>query len=190
MWRGSRSTRGSGLRTTRQEQVTHKMANTAFRRVFLAVLPIGFGMGAAGLTTHGIFVELFLRLHPSPEIGVTVSPLAFSAWLFFTMGLSAFAAGVAAAWLECWQNAGRKLGGSVWIWDVLGVVGGFFRGLVVERGISGISPPGVAAVLASTDLHPAGWDGWQAAVTAHLTNLIRRYHLAERRTYPQQQILS
>lgn len=87
------------------------MANTAFRRVFLAIMPIGFGLGAGAFTAHAIFAQLFLRLHPSPEIAVTVSPLAFSAWLYFTMGLSAFAAGLAAAWLECWENPGLKLGG-------------------------------------------------------------------------------
>jgi hypothetical protein len=87
------------------------MANTAFRRVFLVAMPIGFGVCVSALTSGLIFFQLFLRMHPSPEIGVTISPLAFSAWIHGTIGLSAFAGGIAAAWFECWLNPRRRLGG-------------------------------------------------------------------------------
>lgn len=87
------------------------MANTAFRRVFLAFMSIGFGVSAGALTSGLVFFQVFLRTHPSPEIGVTISPLVFSAWIHATIGLGAFAAGIAAAWLECWHNPGPRLGG-------------------------------------------------------------------------------
>jgi len=78
-----------------------------FRRLFVAISPILFGMCAGGLVLGGV-MQLGLRLHPSPEI--TLSRLGFLTWSHGMIGLSSFAAGVAAAWLHSCDGKGLQRG--------------------------------------------------------------------------------
>jgi hypothetical protein len=79
------------------------LSTTRFRRLFLAAMPVGFGVTVGALTMLGI-MQLMLRIHPSPE--VTMSRLAVPAWFHAMMGLSSFAAGTAAAWNYSWATKG------------------------------------------------------------------------------------
>lgn len=75
------------------------------KRLYFAIDPVLFGVCVGGLTAGGV-MQLMLRFLPSPD--VTGARLAAGGWIHALVGSSSLAAGVAAAWFQCWGAKGPR----------------------------------------------------------------------------------
>ena len=89
-----------------------EVSGKRFRRLYLAITPVGLGLCVGALIVAGV-VRLMQHLYPlSGAPLLWVGPVV---WLHAMIGLASFGGGVAAAWLRCWgaKDTGcRRQGGA------------------------------------------------------------------------------